>query len=151
LSLSTHTPAPQIYTFPYTTLFRSRVPEHDRQPRSEAPGGELHTPDLRRRHDVPGDADHKQISKPLPEHELGGNARIGATQDDGERLLPPLPPPPLGQREPMGLPQRGIGVIHACDEPTVAFSQPRECFGTRDHGALKLASFRTSDARRARR
>src|SRR4029077_9231390 len=67
-------------------------------------------------------------------HELGGNARIGAAQDDGKRLLPP--PPSSGEREGVGLPQGGIGGARACDKPTVAFSQPRECFGTREHGVV---------------
>lgn len=101
-----------------------RVPQHDRQPRPEARGSKLYAPDLRRRHDIPGYSDYEQVSKPLPKHELRGNARIGAPQDDSERLLS------AGEREPMGLVERGLGVILARDKTTVALSQARECFVT---------------------
>ena len=65
-----------------------RVPEHDDQPRAEPRGGELDAADLRRRDDVAGDADDEQIAEPLIEDDLGRHARVGAAEDDRERLLP---------------------------------------------------------------
>ena len=64
-----------------------RVPEHDDEPRVELLGGELDAADQRRRDDVAGDADDEEIAEALIEHELGGHTRIGAAEDDRERLL----------------------------------------------------------------
>lgn len=101
-----------------------RVPKHNRQPRAEAPGGKLYTPDLRRRHDIPRYPNHEQVSEPLPENELCGNARVGTAQHDGKGRLA------AGEGEPMRLVERDIGGILARDKATVALSQPRECFVT---------------------
>ena len=40
-----------------------------------------------RRDDIAGDADDEQVAEALAEDQLRGNARIGAAQHDGERLL----------------------------------------------------------------
>ena len=64
-----------------------RVAEDDDQPRAEARRGELDAPDLRRRDDVAGHADDEQVAQALVEHDLGRHARIGAAENDGERLL----------------------------------------------------------------
>ena len=66
----------------------ARVAEHHDEARVEALRGKLHRAHLRRRHDVPGDADHEQVAQALVEHDLCRDARIRAAEDDGERLLP---------------------------------------------------------------
>ena len=62
-----------------------RMAHHDHQLRAVALGRELDRADLRGRHDVAGHADHEQIAQALIEDGLGGRARIGAAQNDGER------------------------------------------------------------------
>ena len=64
-----------------------RVAEHDDEARAEALRGELDAADLRRRDDVAGDADDEQVAEPLVEDDLGRHARVGAAEDDRERLL----------------------------------------------------------------
>ena len=66
----------------------TRVAEHDDEPRVELLGRELDAADLRRRDDVAGNADDEQVAEPLIEHDLGRHARVGAAEDDRERLLP---------------------------------------------------------------
>jgi hypothetical protein len=93
------------------------MPQHHHQPRTERPGRELHASHLRRCDDVAGDADDEQVAEALVEHDLGGHARIGAAEDDGERLLagrqlaPPRPrsaslEPELADEAPVALTQR---------------------------------------------
>ena len=65
-----------------------RMAEHDDEPRAVALGGELDAADLRRRDDVAGDADDEEIAEALIEHDLGRHARVGTSEDDGERRLP---------------------------------------------------------------
>ena len=65
----------------------TRVTEHDDEPRMELRRRELHAADLRGRNHVAGHADHEQVAEPLIENDLGRHARVGATQDDRERLL----------------------------------------------------------------
>ena len=64
-----------------------RVAEHDDEPGAVALCRKLDAADLRRRDDVAGDADDEQIAEPLVEHDFRRHARIGAAEDDGERLL----------------------------------------------------------------
>jgi hypothetical protein len=64
------------------------VAEHDDEARAEALGSVLHASHLRRRDDVPRDADDEQVAEPLVEHDLDGDARIGAAEDDRVRCLP---------------------------------------------------------------
>jgi len=62
---------------------------HHDQARSVARGGELDAADLGRRHDVAGDRESRTNPQTLIEPTISaGNARIGAPQDDRERLLP---------------------------------------------------------------
>ena len=82
-----------------------RVSQHHRQSRPEPPGGKLDAPHLGRCHDVSRDSDHEQVSKPLPEHQLRRNARVGTPQDDGKRLLR------AGGREPTSLVAWRGGII----------------------------------------
>jgi hypothetical protein len=63
------------------------VTEYDDQSRAESLGCELDASDLRRRDDVTGNPDDEEVSESLIEHQLGGHARIGAAEYDGERLL----------------------------------------------------------------
>jgi hypothetical protein len=46
------------------------------------------TANLRRRNNVSGYADHKQIAKALIEDDLRRYPRIGTSENNGERLLP---------------------------------------------------------------
>ncbi len=80
------------------------MPQHHDKPRAEACGRKFYAADLRRRHDIPGYPDDEQVAKSLPEDELGGNAGIGASEDDGEGLLS------FGEREGTGLGESGSGV-----------------------------------------
>ena len=85
-----------------------RVAEHDDQPRAEPRGGELDAADLRRRDDVAGDADHEQVAEALVEDDLGGHPRVGAAEDDGERLLAcDQRVASLRAREPLAAPDAG--------------------------------------------
>jgi hypothetical protein len=92
-----------------------RVPEHDDKPRAEACGRKLYAPDLRRRHDVPSYPDDEQVAKALPEDEFGGDARVRASEHNGEGLLA------IGEGEATRLVERGR-VCYAPDKPPVALS-----------------------------
>ena len=61
--------------------------ENDDESRAEPFGGELHATDLRRRNDIPGNADDKEISQALVEHDFCRHAGIRASKDDRDRLL----------------------------------------------------------------
>ena len=56
--------------------------------RAEALDGKLDAADLRRGDDVARDPDDEEIAKALVEDDLGRDARVGAAEHDGERLLP---------------------------------------------------------------
>ena len=103
-----------------------RVPQHDRQPGPEACGCELHTADLRRRHDIAGDANHEQIAQALIEHDLRGHARIGAPQDDRKGLLP------RGQLGAARVTDEGVGVAGVREEAAIALAQPAQRFVSGD-------------------
>ena len=103
------------------------VAEHHHQPRAEPRRGELDAADLRRRDDVSGHADHEQIAQALVEHDLRGHARVGAPEDDRERLLG------VRQLGPPGLTQERRRTVHVGREPEVPGSEPAERLGGRDH------------------
>src|SRR5579872_6978532 len=63
------------------------MPEYDDEPRAEARGRKLDAADLGWRDDVARDADDEQAAESLIEHDLRGNARIGATEHDREGVL----------------------------------------------------------------
>ena len=107
-----------------------RVAEHDDQPRAEALGGELDAADLRRRDDVAGDADDEQVAQALVEDDLGRHARVGAAEDDRERLLPG------GEPRRAWLATRPAA--HVRDEAAVALAQSLErvAGGDQRHGGL---------------
>lgn len=65
----------------------SRMTEHDDESRAELPCRELHAPDLRRRHDVPGDANDEQVPQSRIEDKFRRDARVGTAKDNRERLL----------------------------------------------------------------
>ena len=64
-----------------------RMTHDDDQGRAEAICCELYAADLRGCDDVPRDPDDEQIAEPQIEHDFGGCARVGATEDDGEGRL----------------------------------------------------------------
>ena len=64
-----------------------RVTEHDNEAGAVAFCRKLDAADLRRRDDVAGDADDEQIAEPLVEDDFRGHARIGAAENNRERLL----------------------------------------------------------------
>jgi hypothetical protein len=101
--------------------------DHD-QPCVELLRRELHAADLRWSDDVAGDADHEQVAEPLVEDELGGHPRVGAAEDDRERLL-------AGHE--VGAPGlAGRLVENPRDEPAVAFHQALERLVSRDHPGI---------------
>jgi len=63
------------------------MPKNHHQPRPEPRRREFDTPDLRRRHDISRNPDHEEIRQALIEHDLGGNPRVRAAQDDREGFL----------------------------------------------------------------
>ena len=88
---------------------------------------ELDAADLGRRHDVSSDADDKQVAEALVEDDLGRHARIGTTEDDGERLLP------RGQLAPARLTGGCVAALTVGDEAPVPLSEAFECVSCRDH------------------
>ncbi len=103
--------------------------DHD-QAGAVARGRELDAPHLRGRHHVARDPNHEQVAKALVEHQLGGHARVRAAQHDRERLLPSDQGGAIrvgrrgGRRRPVG------------HEPAVAFAQPRQRLGGRNHAGV---------------
>jgi hypothetical protein len=65
----------------------ARMAQDDDQPRAKLLGGKLDAADLRRRDDVPGDADDKQVAQTLVKYHLNRHTRVGTAEDDGKRLL----------------------------------------------------------------
>ena len=63
------------------------MPHDHHQPRAELLGGKLDAANLRWRHDVARHADDKQVPKAEVKYDLRRHARIGATKNDGKRLL----------------------------------------------------------------
>ena len=88
--------------------------QHDDEPRAELLRGELDAADLRRRDDVTGDANDKQVSQTLVEHDFGGNPGIGAPKHDGKRRLF------VDQLFAPGWPQAAVPTGFTGDEPQVA-------------------------------
>src|SRR5439155_17286227 len=99
-----------------------RVPEHDHKPRAETCGRKFYAADLRRRHDITSYADDEQVAKSLPKDELGGNAGVRASEDNGVGLLS------FGERKATGLTESGSGVSDVRDKLPVALLQPHERF-----------------------
>ena len=78
----------------------SRVTQHHNERCAEPFRGELHAADLRGSDDVSGNADDEEIPQALVEHDLCWDARVGASENDGEWLLAfgELTPPRLGDK-----------------------------------------------------
>jgi hypothetical protein len=100
----------------------ARVTQYHDQSRAELAHRELHTADLRWGHDVPGDANDEQVAESLIEHDLGGHARVGATEDNPERFLP------IGKIAAMCPAHYRRVTANVSDESFVAFAEPIECF-----------------------
>ena len=108
--------------------------EHDDQRRAELCGGELHAADLRRGDDVAGDADDEQVAEALVEHDFGGHPRVGAAEDDRERLLAgdsSLRRAALVER---------VVASDAGHESTVAVDEAFECFRALKSSTLRAVS-----------
>ena len=101
--------------------------EDHHEPRPELAGGELDASDLRRCHDVAGDTDDEQVAQALIEHDLGGDARVRAPEDNRERLLS------IGQIAAMRTPHDRRMTANVGHESLVAFAQPIECFCCGEH------------------
>ena len=104
-----------------------RVAEDDHQSRTEPRGGELDAADLRRRDDVAGHANHEQVAQPLVEHQLGGNARVGAAENDGEGFLPGH------EFDAAAEAQEGVEAAHVRGEALVAVAEPDQSFSCGNH------------------
>ena len=64
-----------------------RVAQNHHEPSAEPCRGELDATDLRSSDDVSGNADNEQVAQALVEDDLCWHPRVGATENDGERLL----------------------------------------------------------------
>jgi hypothetical protein len=106
--------------------------EYDHEPRAISRGSELHAPHLRRRHDVSGDADDKEITEALIEDDLGWHPGIGAAEYDREGLLS------RGELGAAIVSVRRIRLADAEREAAVAEAQPVECFPCGDHRRLRM-------------
>src|SRR5687768_6593656 len=103
------------------------MPQSHHQRRAEPGGRELDAADLRRSDDVSGNPDDEQVAQALVEDDLRGHARVGASENDGERLL---------ARRQLGAPRLAYERVPAPDvghEATVACWQAFECFWRGDH------------------
>ena len=98
-----------------------RVTEHHNEPCAEPFCGKFHAADLRGRDDVSGHADDEQIAQALVEDDLCRYARVGASENDGERFLAfcELTPPRLS-----GECRTATNIRH---ESAVSFAQAFQC------------------------
>jgi hypothetical protein len=101
-------------------------------------GGELDAADLRRGDDVAGDADDEEVAEPLVEDELGRHARVGAAEDDGERLLAG------GELAPARLAGEGVEAADVGGEAAVALAQAFERLARGDHCCGRLVRARAA-------
>src|SRR6516162_10062685 len=108
---------------------------HDDEARPEACRRELDAADLRGGDDVPGDADHEKIAEALVEHELGRDARVGAPEDDRERLLAGDEGGAMGR---IGSPTDDRA---ARDEPAVSVPEANESLVGTEHSGTFYFSF----------
>src|SRR5882672_1049366 len=97
--------------------------QHHDESRAESRNREFDAADLRWRDDVAGDPDDEQVTESLPEDQLCGDARVRASEDHGEWLLP------VNQLAAAALTETDSGVLHARDKALIALSQACECFG----------------------
>jgi hypothetical protein len=104
-----------------------RVAEYHDQPSIVARGGEFDAADLGRGHDVAGYTYHEQVAQALIEYDLRWNTRVGAAEDDRERLLP------RGQLGPARVVQGRVGATHIRGKPEIALSEPLESFARWNH------------------
>jgi hypothetical protein len=77
------------------------VPEHHHESRSGPCRREFYAADLGWGDDVAGDADNEQVPQTLIENDLRRHPRVGAAENDGERLLTGsqfAPPHLVGER-----------------------------------------------------
>src|SRR4051812_7533113 len=98
------------------------MPQHHYQPRLESLGCEFHAPYLRGRNDISCHPDHEEIAESLIEHDLSGDARVGAAEDDGEGLLA------LSELWTARPTQESIGITQRGCEAVVSFLKSGERF-----------------------
>ncbi len=99
------------------------VSHDDDESWSELEGGELDGSELEGGDDVSGDADDEHVSDALVEDDFGGDAGVGASDDDGEGVL--VWEELVGAVDVGGL---------ACDESLVPFDEFLECVRWICHG-----------------
>lgn len=85
-------------------------------------GSKLDAADQRRCDDVAGHPDHKQIAQALVEDDLHRNARVGATENRGDRFLA------CGQLSAAGAKFRRVAAGTGRDEAAVSLSQALQRF-----------------------
>ena len=98
------------------------MPQHHDESRAEPLGGELDAADLRRGDDVAGDTDDKKVTKALIEDVLRRHPRIGASENDGERLLT------RRQLATASLAGESVALTSVGHESMVSLTQAFECF-----------------------
>jgi hypothetical protein len=98
------------------------VTQHHDQRCAKALGGKFHAADLRGGDDISGNADDEEITQALVENDLCRYARVGASENDGERFLA------FGELTPPTLSVEYCTATNIGDESAVSFAQALECF-----------------------
>src|SRR3990172_4064602 len=98
------------------------MPQYHHQPCPKPRSGELHAAHLRRRDDVSGHADDKQVAKALVEDDLCRHPRVGTTENDGKRLLT------RRQFVAAGLTRERLAAPNVRYETTIPLPEAFECF-----------------------
>src|SRR6185503_5165253 len=91
--------------------------------------------------DIAGDANHEQVAEPLVEDDLRLHPRVGAAEDDGERLLRRAEPAGVG------VARGAAAMAHVGDEAAVAGLKAFEGSWRGDHRSLFCAGEATAIAR----
>jgi hypothetical protein len=118
-----------------------RVSQHDDKPRAVTLGGEFDTADLRWRNDVAGDADDEEIAEALVEDDFRRHARIGAAQNNRERLLAG------GNLYAARFTSKGIVVTDVRHKPVIAVFQALEGVLRWHHKSAIVVRARTNSVR----
>ena len=98
------------------------VAQHHDKTCSEPLRGKLDAADLRRSHDVAGNADDEQVAEALIKDDFYGYPGVGTAEYDGERFLA------NGRLAPMLLVHERIGVPLVRHESMVPRSEAFDCF-----------------------
>ncbi len=98
------------------------VAQYHDEPCSEPLRGKLDAADLRRSHDVAGNADDEQVTEALIKYVFYGYPGVGSAEYDGERFLA------NGRLAPVLLVHECIGVPLVRHEAIVPRSEAFDCF-----------------------